>query len=81
MNDGLKYGLWFLGGVALGALGAVAASRGKLDFKPLASELLSRGIEVKDALLTKVEALKEDAEDVAAEARMKAEQRKAGAES
>lgn len=77
MNEGIKYGLYFLGGLAVGVLGAVAVSRGKLDFKPLASDLLSRGMDVKDALLSKVEALKEDAEDLTAEARMKAEQRKA----
>ena len=69
--------MWFLGGVAIGALGAVAVSRGKLDFRPLASDLLSRGIDVKDALLSKVEAFKEDIEDLGAEARMKAEERKA----
>ncbi|MBE6442194.1 MAG: hypothetical protein J6N67_01930 [Desulfovibrio sp.] len=76
MNEGMKYGLWFLGGVAVGVLGAVAVSRGKLDFKPLATDLLSRGIDVKDALLSKVEALKEDVEDLTAEARQAAEKRK-----
>ncbi|MBQ9406739.1 MAG: hypothetical protein IJU37_08420 [Desulfovibrio sp.] len=76
MNDGLKYGLWFLGGLALGALGTVALSRGKLDFKPLATDLLSRGMDVRDALLSKVEAFKEDMEDLAAEARQAAEKRK-----
>ena len=44
MNEGMKCGLWFLGGVTLGVLGAVAVSRGKLDFKPLATDLLSRGM-------------------------------------
>ena len=38
MNENLKYGLFFLGGVALGAVGAVAVSRGKLDLKPFATE-------------------------------------------
>lgn len=76
MNEGLKYGLWFLGGVTLGVIGAVAVSRGKLDFKPLATDLLSRGMDVKDALLSKVESLKEDVEDLTAEARLAAEKRK-----
>lgn len=76
MNDGLKYGLWFLGGVAVGVLGAVAVSKGKLDFKPLATDLLSRGMDVKDALLSKVESIKEDVEDLTAEARLAAEKRK-----
>ena len=31
MNEGMKYGLWFLGGVAVGVLGAVAVSRGKAE--------------------------------------------------
>ena len=51
LNNNLKYGLFFLGGVALGAIGAVAVSRGKLDLKPLATDLISRGLEVKDAVL------------------------------
>ena len=72
----MKCGLWFLGGVALGVLGAVAVSKGKLDFKPLATDLLSRGMDVKDALLSKVEAIKEDVEDLTAEARLAAEKRK-----
>ena len=69
MNDGLKLGLAFLGGVLLGTLGAVALSRGKLDIKPVAADLLSRGIDVKDAIMGKVDALKEDVADLAAEAR------------
>lgn len=77
MNTGFKFGLFLLGGIALGALGAVAVSRGKLDFKPLAADLLSRGMDVKDALMSKVEAVKEDMEDLAAEARQASEKRKA----
>ena len=42
MNETTKYGLFFLGGVVLGALGAVAVTRGKLDVKPLATDLLRR---------------------------------------
>lgn len=80
MNEGMKCGLWFLGGVTLGVLGAVAVSRGKLDLKPLATDLLSRGMDVKDALLSKVESIKEDVEDLTAEARLAAEKRKATTE-
>lgn len=76
MNTGLKCGLWFLGGLIVGAVGVAAASRAKFDFKPLATDLISRGIDVKDALLTKVEALKEDVEDLTAEARMASDKRK-----
>ena len=58
MNDGLKYGLFLVAGIALGALGAVAVSKGKLDLRPMASDLMSRGMDVKDAILGKFEAVK-----------------------
>ena len=77
MNNVLKCGLFLFAGVALGALGAVAVSKGKLNLKPFATELISRGIDVKDAVMSKVEALKEDFEDMGVEARQKAEERKA----
>ena len=76
MNDYLKYGLFFLGGVAVGAIGAVAVSRGKLDVKPFATNVLSHGMDIKDALLARAEALREDVEDMAAEARAQQEERK-----
>ena len=76
MNDGLKFGLYFLGGVVVGALGAVALGKGKLDFKPVAADLLSRGMDVKDAVMGKVEAVKEDMEDLAAQARQASDKRK-----
>ena len=78
MNNGLKCGLWLLGGLIIGAVGVAVVSRSKVDFKPLATDLISRGIDVKDALLTKVEALKEDVEDLTAEARLASEKRKTG---
>ena len=81
MNSGIKFGLFFLGGIALGALGAVALSKGKLNLKPVADDLISRGMDVKDALMSKVEAVKEDMEDLAAEARQASEKRKAAKES
>ncbi|WP_297227568.1 hypothetical protein [uncultured Desulfovibrio sp.] len=76
MNSIFKYGLVFLGGLVVGALGSAAVKRGSLDLKPLATDLISRGMDVKDALLSKVEAVKEDMQDLAAEARAKAEDRK-----
>ena len=63
MNNTTKYGLFFLGGVVVGALGAVAITRGKLNVKPLAADLLSTG-------------LKEDLADVMAEAEVKSQERK-----
>ncbi|MBP3730102.1 MAG: hypothetical protein J6I40_01355 [Mailhella sp.] len=77
MNAYVKYGLFFLGGVALGAIGAVAVSRGKLDVKPFATKVLSHGMDIKDALVAKAEQLREDVEDMAAEARAAQEERKA----
>ena len=76
MNTNLKYGLFFLGGIALGAIGAVAVSRGKLDVKPVATNLISRGLEVKDSVLAKAAAVREDVEDMIAEARAVSEQRR-----
>ena len=64
MNENMKYGLFFLGGLALGAIGAVAVSKGKLDLKPM------------DAVLAKVETVKENMDDMVAEARHAAEQRR-----
>ena len=78
MNNGMKLGLMFLGGMALGALGAVALSKGKLDLKPVAADLLSRGMDLKDSVMGKFEAMKEDMEDMAAAARQASEQRKSG---
>ena len=80
MNENFKYGLFFLGGAALGAIGAVAVSRGKLDLKPFAAELVSRGLDVRDALLAKAETVRENMEDVVAEAQAVSEQRRARSE-
>ena len=79
MNNGLKYGLFFLGGLGLGVVGTVAVTRGKLDLKPLATALVRRGADMKDAIMSKVESVKEDMEDLAAEARQAADKRKAEA--
>lgn len=76
MNEGMKCGLFFLGGLVLGALGATAVSRGKLDFKPLAADLISKGMDARDAVMAKVETARENMEDLMAEARHVAEQRK-----
>lgn len=80
MNETTKYGLFFLGGVVLGALGAVAVTRGKLDVKPLATDLLSAGIDLKEKALSAVESAKEDIADAVAEAKVKSQEKKARAE-
>lgn len=76
MNENLKYGLYFLGGLAVGALGTVAVSRGGVNLKPVATQLISHGLDMKDAVLGKVETVKEGMEDLVAEAQYASEQRK-----
>ena len=76
MNETWKAVLLFLGGVAVGAVGTVAISKNKEHLKPLAADLLSRGIDAKDAVLGKVESVKENVEDLLAEAQHVSEQRK-----
>ena len=80
MNETTKYGLFFVGGVLVGALGAVALTRGKLDVKPLATDLLSSGIDLKDTLMAGVDGVREDLADVMAEAEVKAQERRAAKE-
>lgn len=67
MNDSLKYALFFAGGMALGLLGVAAVS--KEGLRPLATDILSRGIDVKESMLRKMEIMKEGAEDLLAEAK------------
>ena len=76
MNETTKYGLYFLGGVVVGALGAVALTRGKLDVKPLATNILSTGMDLRDKVMGGVEGVKEDLADVMAEAEVKSQERK-----
>ncbi len=80
MTETTKYGLVFLGGVVLGALGAVAVTRGKLEVKPLATDLLSAGIDLKDKAMSVVESAKEDIADAVAEAQVKSQEKKMKAE-
>lgn len=68
MNTGTKVTLAFLGGAVAGAAALALLNRGKLDFeylKPLATELLNKGMDLKDTLLTKMETLKDDLENLA----------------
>ena len=76
MNTGLKYALIFAGGVAAGVLGAMVLQRGATGLKPVAAGIISRGMDVKDAIAGAVEKVKEDAQDLMAEARASQAQRK-----
>lgn len=76
MNNTAKYGLIFLGGIALGALGAVALMRAKPGAKDLATDLISGGMDLRDKLMKGIEGVKEDIADVVAEAQHKSQERK-----
>ncbi len=78
LNQATKYGLFFVGGLVVGALGAVAIAKGKKfdGVKPLASSLLSAGIDAKDKVLASVEGVREDLADVIAEAQAKSQERR-----
>lgn len=68
MNENLKYGLLFALGVAAGALGAVAVSKGKINLKPAMADLMAAGMELKDKAASVIERCREEVEDVVAEA-------------
>ncbi len=79
INQTTKYGLIFVGGLVLGALGVAAIAKSGKKFegvKPLASSLLSAGIDAKDKVLASVEGVREDLADVLAEAQAKSQERR-----
>ena len=78
LNQTTKYGLIFAGGLILGALGAVALAKGKKagGIKPLASSLLSAGMDVKDKVMTGIDGVREELADVVAEAQVKSQMRR-----
>lgn len=76
MEGSKKVLLGVLGGVLLGAFGASVVKRGNL--RPHAAKVLSYGYDIKDAIVEQAETLKENCEDLAAEAKEKYEDRKAG---
>ena len=75
LNQTTKYGLIFAGGLILGALGAVALAKGKKagGIKPLASSLLSAGLDVKDKVMTGIDGVREELADAVAEAQVKSQ--------
>lgn len=73
MSD--KNVLWgVVAGTILGAVGASLIQRGSL--RPHTTKILSYGYDIKDMLVEKAETLKEDCEDLAAEAKEQYEDRK-----
>ncbi len=69
MNNTLKYALIFAGGMAAGLICSMAVNRGVLNMKPVAAGLISRGMDVKDAISNCIEKTKEDVQDLIAEAK------------
>ena len=72
MSGGAKIFWAFLGGAITGAAGFAYLNRNRLDFsymKPMATDYMARGLNLKDRMMRKMSAVKEDLEDMAAEAR------------
>ncbi len=76
----LKHGLFFLGGLALGTVGAVVLGRGKLDVKPACAKALSRVLDVRDEAMNYTETVQEAVGDIIAEAQAISSERKSAAE-
>jgi hypothetical protein len=73
-NDNAKV-LWgVLGGILLGAYGAAVIKRGNL--RPNTAKILSYGYDIKDRIVEQCETIKEDCQDMAAEAKEHYEVRK-----
>ncbi len=75
MQGFLKFGLVFLGGAILGALAKHTVDNNE-GLRTATTNLLSRGIDMKDCVMSKVETLKETAQDLVAEAQNTSEKRK-----
>ena len=73
-----KYGLALGAGVALGAVGTILFSRGKIDLKKTCASILSHGMDMKEQAATMMETARESFEDITAEARHEQEKRKSG---
>ena len=72
MSGGAKIFWAFIGGSIVGAAGLAYLNRNRLDFsymKPIATEYMAKGLNLKDKMMRKMTAVKEDFEDMAAEAR------------
>ena len=74
MQTRITVGLFCLGGIVLGSNAAGMISRGQL--RSLTTGLISRGIDAKDAVLAKMETVKENMEDLVAEAQHVSQERK-----
>lgn len=81
MSSGSKMLLWFIAGAAAGAVGISCLNRNKMDFsrmKPFCTDLLTKGMNFKDSITAKMSEMKEDFDDMAAEARDRVDAAKMG---
>lgn len=81
MSSSGKMLLWFLTGTVAGAAGISYLNRSRMDFshmKPFCTGLIAKGITLKDSLASKVYEMKEDFDDMAAEARDRVDAAKMG---
>ena len=72
MSGGAKIFWAFFGGAIAGAAGLAYLNRNRLDFsymKPIATGCMVKGLNLKDEMMRTMAAVKEDFEDMAAEAR------------
>jgi len=64
----MEHGLIFLLGLAAGATGLVAASRGKIKPRETLAGLVAGGMDVKDKVVSVIDRGREELEDMVAEA-------------
>jgi len=74
LNENSKVWLGVLGGILLGAYGAAVIKRGNI--RPGTAKILSYGYDIKDRIVEQCETIKEDCQDMAAEAKEHYEERK-----
>lgn len=68
MGEYSRNGMFMLGGVVLGMAAAVVLGQQKSQVRPALAGLLSRGLDAKDQAVTAFEVVREQTEDLFAEA-------------
>jgi len=68
MSQHSRNGMFMLGGIVLGMAAAVVLGQQKSQVRPAIAGLISRGLDVKDQAVTALEVVKEQTEDLFAEA-------------
>ena len=78
MGDYNRNGMYMIGGVVLGLVSAAVLGQQKNRLRPAVAGLISRGLDVKDSAVVAAESVKEQAEDLLAEAEDMRQKRTAG---